>query len=227
MCTCAMCLDLYCLSAGWEGLVCMPALSNKASCLLLLGTRSDDDPVVSGPRHRAAERHMTTPGHIQSISKGSRNYMLQRSLFAPFLFGFLNDSFLRRFWVAPDRAQRTYITALWRHGWCGCHGNVRPCLSLSCSHCLFPGTVKRTFTSALYVVWSGRRFSYCNLVWESGARAAGCVFPSRPQEGWPSFIALECLWSVFLSWTGKIQSSVWLLGCGWAYSCLFGEMSEC
>lgn len=87
----------YVLSISGLRRACLDANDEQQSVVLLLGTQSDDDPVVSGPRHRAAERHMTTPGHIQSISKGSRNYMLQRSLFSAFLFGFLNDSFLRRF----------------------------------------------------------------------------------------------------------------------------------
>lgn len=80
----------------------MPAMSNKTLCLLLWGTQSEDDPVVSGPRHRATKRHMTTPGHIQSISKGTRNYMLQRSLFFPlpvsFLEWFISPALLSSTW---------------------------------------------------------------------------------------------------------------------------------
>lgn len=93
----------------------MPAMSNKTPRLLLWGTQSEDDPVVSGPRHWATKRHMTTPGHIQSISKRDQKLNASKEHVFPSLFRFLNDSFLQHFWVAPDRTQRTYITALWWH----------------------------------------------------------------------------------------------------------------
>lgn len=68
----------------------------------------------------------------------------------PSLFRFLNDSFLQHFWVAPDRTQRTYITAPWCHRRHGCHGNARPCLLLFRSHCLSPGSAKHMFSRGLY-----------------------------------------------------------------------------
>lgn len=92
----------------------MPAMSNKTLCLLLWGTQSEDDPVVSGPRHRATKRHMTTLGHIQSISKGTRNYMLQRSLFFPpsvsFLEWFISPALLSSTWQNTAHIHHCRVT---------------------------------------------------------------------------------------------------------------------
>ncbi len=74
-------------------------------CLLLWGWPS----CVRTPSQSYTASH-DHPWPYSEHFKGTRNEMLQRSLFR-----FLNDSFLHHFWVAPDRTQRTYITALWRH----------------------------------------------------------------------------------------------------------------
>lgn len=96
--------------------------------------------------------HMTTPGHIQSISKGTRNYMLQRSLFSPlpvsFLEWFISPALLSSTWQNTAHIHYCPLTTSLR----GCHGNIRPCLLLCRSHCLFPGTAEHMFSHRLYEV---------------------------------------------------------------------------
>lgn len=213
----------------------MPAMSNKTLCLLLWGTQSEDDPVVSGPRHRATKRHMTTPGHIQSISKGTRNYMLQRSLFFPlpvsFLEWFISPALLSSTWQNTTHIHYCPLTTSPRR----CHGNVRPCLLLCRSHCLFPGTAKHMFSHRPYDALPASGYLLISIPLSEvnnkiAQTSRGWEYFPRPWEGWPSFIAVECLWSMFLSWTGKIQSSVWLFSWAWiywAYCSLCGNIAFC